>query len=118
MFSAKSLNALLLGERYAESMGVAVRRDRFLILLIASMLAGVVTAFAGPIAFIGVAAPHLARPLIRTSDHRVLLPAAAAIGAIMALIAEIVVADCPGRRACSRSTPSPRSSASRSSSGC
>ena len=90
MFSAKSLNALLLGERYAESMGVAVRRDRFLILLIASMLAGVVTAFAGPIAFIGVAAPHLARPLIRTSDHRVLLPAAAAIGAIMALIAEIV----------------------------
>ena len=55
LLSAKSLNALLLGERYAESMGVAVRRDRFLILLVASLLAGVVTAFAGPIGFIGVA---------------------------------------------------------------
>jgi iron complex transport system permease protein len=88
--SCKSLNALLLGERYAESMGIAVRRDRFLILLVASLLAGVVTAFAGPVAFIGVASPHLARPLVRTSDHRALLPAAAAIGVVMALVAEIV----------------------------
>ena len=64
LLSTKTLNALLLGERYAESMGVAVRRDRLLILLVASMLAGVVTAFAGPIAFIGLAAPHLARPLV------------------------------------------------------
>lgn len=93
--SSKSLNALLLGERYAESMGVAVRRDRFLVLSVTSLLAGVVTAFAGPIAFIGVASPHLARPLVRTSDHRILLPAAAVIGAIVALAAEII-AQTPG----------------------
>lgn len=96
LLASKSLNAFLLGERYAESMGVAVRRDRLLILLVTSLLAGVVTAFAGPIAFIGVASPHLARPLVRTSDHRVLLPAAAIIGAIMALVSEIV-AQSPGQ---------------------
>ena len=90
LLSSKSLNALLLGERYAESMGVSVRRDRFLILLVTSLLAGVVTAFAGPIGFIGVASPHLARPLIGTSDHRALVPASAVIGAITALVAAIV----------------------------
>jgi iron complex transport system permease protein len=90
MFFSKSLNALLLGERYAESMGVAVRRDRFVILLVASLLAGVVTAFAGPIGFIGIASPHLARPFVGTSDHRALVPASAAIGAITALVAAIV----------------------------
>jgi cobalamin transport system permease protein len=96
MLATKTLNALLLGERYAESMGVAVRRDRLLILLVTSALAGVVTAFAGPVAFIGVAAPHLARPLVQTSDHRVLLPASAMVGALMTLVAE-VVAQSPGR---------------------
>ena len=66
----------LLGERYAESMGVAGRRaHRLPILLLTSLLTGVVTAFVGPIGFIGLAAPHLARPLVGTSDHRVLLPA-------------------------------------------
>jgi iron complex transport system permease protein len=88
--SAKTLNALLLGERYAGSMGVNVRRDRTLLLLLTSMLAGVVTAFCGPIGFVGIAAPHLARPLLGTSDHRVLLPAAAMIGATIALVAEVV----------------------------
>ena len=97
LLSTKTLNALLLGERYAESMGVAVRRDRLLILLVTSMLAGVVTAFVGPIAFVGVAAPHLARPLVATSDHRILLPASALIGAVMALVAD-VVAQLPGQR--------------------
>jgi iron complex transport system permease protein len=97
LVSTKTLNALLLGERYAESMGVAVRRDRLLILLVTSLLAGVVTAFAGPVAFVGIAAPHLARPLVATSDHRVLLPAAALIGAVMALVAD-VVAQLPGRQ--------------------
>jgi len=96
LLASKSLNALLLGERYAGSMGVPVKRDRFLILLVASLLAGVVTAFAGPIGFIGVASPHLARPLVRTSDHRALLPASAMIGSIMALVAA-VVAQTPGR---------------------
>ena len=97
LLSTKTLNALLLGERYAESMGVAVRRDRLLILLVTSMLAGVVTAFVGPVAFVGVAAPHLARPLVATSDHRILLPASALIGAVMALVAD-VVAQLPGQR--------------------
>jgi iron complex transport system permease protein len=94
--STKSLNALLLGERYAASMGVAVRRARLTILLSASLLAGVVTGFAGPIAFVGVAAPHLARPAVGTSDHRVLLPASALVGGTLALAAEIV-AQLPGQ---------------------
>jgi iron complex transport system permease protein len=94
--SAKWLNALLLGERYAASMGVRVRAARVVLLLTASLLAGVVTGFAGPIAFIGVAAPHLARPAVGTSDHRTLLPAAALVGATIALVAE-VVAQAPGQ---------------------
>ncbi|HEY8526665.1 MAG TPA: iron ABC transporter permease [Acidimicrobiales bacterium] len=93
---AKPLNALLLGERYAESMGVPVRRARLAVLASASLLAGVATAFAGPIAFVGVAVPHLARPLVRTSDHRVLLPACVLLGATVALVAE-VAAQLPGR---------------------
>lgn len=95
--SSKALNALLLGERYAASMGLAVGRARLQILLSASLLAGVVTAFAGPIGFIGIAAPHVARPIIRRSDHRVLLPACAMIGATLTLVAE-VVAQMPGQR--------------------
>jgi iron complex transport system permease protein len=94
--SSKPLNALLLGERYAGSMGVAVRPTRIVVLLSASLLAGVVTGFAGPIAFLGVAAPHLARPAVGTSDHRVLLPASALVGAVLALVAE-VVAQLPGQ---------------------
>jgi iron complex transport system permease protein len=94
--STKALNALLLGERYAESMGVAVRRQRLVILGSASLLAGVATAFAGPIAFVGVAVPHLARPLLRSSDHRALLPACVLLGATMALVAE-VVSQLPGQ---------------------
>jgi iron complex transport system permease protein len=94
--STKALNALLLGERYAASMGVAVRRQRLVILGSASLLAGVATAFAGPIAFVGVAVPHLARPLLRSSDHRLLLPACVLLGATMALVAE-VVAQLPGQ---------------------
>lgn len=92
----KSLDALLLGERYAQSMGLNVRRATLTVCGLASLLAGVVTAFAGPIGFIGIAAPHLARPLIGTSSHRVLLPASAAIGAVLALAAAIV-AQLPGR---------------------
>lgn len=94
--SAKTLNALLLGERYAASMGVPVRRARVVVLLSASLLAGIVTAFAGPIAFVGVAAAHLARAAAGTSDHRTLLPAAALVGASVMLVAE-VVAQLPGQ---------------------
>jgi iron complex transport system permease protein len=83
--SAKPLDALLLGESYARSMGVDVRRTRFVVLAAAALLAGGVTAFCGPIAFLGIAAPHLARLLAGTSEHRVLLPTTALVGAVTAV---------------------------------
>jgi iron complex transport system permease protein len=86
----KQLNALLLGENYARSMGVAVRRARVLTMLGASMLGAVVTAFCGPIAFLGIAVPHLCRGLLRTSNHRVLVPAVVLLGGAVALLAQIV----------------------------
>ena len=91
----KALNALLLGERYAASMGLAVRRARATIIAVAAVLAGVITAFCGPIAFIGIATPHLVRGLLRTSDHRVLVPATAVGGAVVGLAAGLV-ATLPG----------------------
>jgi iron complex transport system permease protein len=94
-FSAKPLNALLLGEAYARSLGLTVRRARFLILTSASVLAGAITAFCGPIAFIGVAVPHLCRSLFNTSDHRVLVPGSIMMGAIVALTADLL-AQLPG----------------------
>jgi iron complex transport system permease protein len=87
---AKVLNALLLGERYATTMGVHVRRARVGTIMTASVLGGTVTAFAGPIAFLGIAIPHVARSLLRTADHRVLIPACMLIGASLALAANIV----------------------------
>ena len=92
---SKQLNLLLLGESYARSLGVHVLRARIAIMLGAALLAGAVTAFAGPIAFLGVAIPHLARSLFGTSDHRVLVPAAALCGAAVAMAAEIA-AQLPG----------------------
>lgn len=86
----KQLNALLLGENYARSMGVAVRRARVLTMLGASMLGAVVTAFCGPIAFLGIAVPHLSRGLLGTSNHRVLVPAVVLMGGAVALAAQIV----------------------------
>lgn len=94
----KSLNALLLGDRYASSMGLHVARARVAIILAASLLAGVVTAFCGPVAFIGVAAPHIARGLLRSSDHRLLVPAVVAVGGVVALAAGLV-AQLPGQDA-------------------
>ncbi len=92
---AKPLNALLLGETYAQTMGVNVRRTRLVIVLSAAVLAGAVTAFCGPIGFVGVAVPHLARHLFRSSDHRLLLPACALLGALLALVADLI-AQMPG----------------------
>jgi len=88
--TTKQLNALLLGERYAGSMGMAVRRARLLTMIGASVLGAVVTAFCGPISFLGVAVPHLCRGLFGTSDHLVLVPAVVLMGAIAALVAQIV----------------------------
>jgi len=88
--TTKQLNALLLGENYAQSMGLSVRRMRFITMIAASMLGGVVTAFCGPILFLGIAIPHLCRVLLGTSDHRALIPAVVLMGGIVALTAQIV----------------------------
>lgn len=98
MLLTKQLNALLLGDRYAASMGLQVGRARVAIVLAASLLAGVVTAFCGPIAFIGVAVPHMARGLLRSSDHRLLVPTVMVVGGIVALAAGLV-AQLPGQDA-------------------
>jgi iron complex transport system permease protein len=95
---AKPLNALLLGEGYARTLGLAVGRTRALVLVATALLAGGVTAFCGPIGFLGVAVPHLARALLRSADHRALLPATALAGALVALLAD-VGAQLPGSRA-------------------
>jgi iron complex transport system permease protein len=87
---AKPLNALLLGETYARTMGVHVGRARALIIASAAVLAGAITAFCGPIGFLGIAVPHLARALFNTSDHRLLVPACTLLGALVALLADLV----------------------------
>lgn len=86
----KPLNLLLLGEQYARTMGLNVRRSRYLIFLSTTLLAGTVTAFCGPIGFVGLAIPHISRMLFRNADHRVLLPASALCGAVTLLICDIV----------------------------
>jgi iron complex transport system permease protein len=88
--TTKQLNALLLGENYARTMGLNVRRMRLVTMLGASVLGGVVTAFCGPIAFLGVATPHLCRGMLGTSDHRALVPATILLGATVALGAQIL----------------------------
>lgn len=89
-FNIKALNAWLLGDRYATSMGINLRRSRLSMLVSASILTGGVTAFCGPIAFVGLAVPHLTRLLIRTNDHKILLPAVLAGGAVLVLFCDIV----------------------------
>lgn len=92
---SKSLNGLLLGENYARSMGFSVGRARFWIILSTSLLAGGITAFCGPIGFVGVAVPHLTRSLLNTNEHRILIPATFLMGAILMLACDIV-AQVPG----------------------
>lgn len=86
----KPLNALLLGERYAANLGVRVRRVRHMLLLVAGVLTAVTTAFCGPILFIDLAVPHIARLLLSTANHRVLLPATMLAGAAVALACNLV----------------------------
>lgn len=95
MYSAKSLNALLLGENYAKSMGLKIKKSMLVIILATSILAGGITAFVGPIAFIGLAVPHLTRQFIKTSNHFVLIPAVALSGAILMLVCD-TIAQLPG----------------------
>lgn len=86
----KPLNLLLLGEQYARTMGLNVRRSRYLIFLSTTLLAGTVTAFCGPIGFVGLAIPHIARMLFCNADHRILLPATALCGAVILLGCDII----------------------------
>jgi len=88
LWMLKSYNAMLLGESYAESMGVRIHRLRWGMILSTGILAGSATAFCGPIAFIGIAVPHMGRLVFRTGDHRILLPASALIGAIILLFCD------------------------------
>ncbi|MCB0763797.1 MAG: iron ABC transporter permease [Flavobacteriales bacterium] len=87
----KPLNAFLLGEDHAATVGVRVRPVRRRIMWITGVLAGTITAFCGPIAFLGLATPHVARALFRTSDHKVLLPGSMLCGAVLALLCDVVV---------------------------
>lgn len=91
LFLVKPLNALLLGADYATSQGVSVRPVRRWIMWTTGLLAGVITAFCGPIAFLGLATPHVARGLCRTSDHRVLMPVSILCGALLGLACGLVV---------------------------
>ena len=90
MITMKTLNALLLGENYARSLGIRVRTGRILIFISTSILAGTITAFCGPIGFIGIAVPHITRLVWRTSDHRILIPGVMLTGSILLLISDMV----------------------------
>jgi len=92
---AKSMNGFLLGENYAKSMGISVPRTRLLLIITTSLLAGAVTAFCGPIGFIGIAVPHLVRSLFNTNNHQFLVPGTLLMGALLMLVCDIV-AQLPG----------------------
>jgi len=88
--SVKSYNAMLMGERYARSMGINPTRLRWQMILSTGLLAGGITAFCGPIAFIGIAVPHLARMLTKSADHRILFPVSGLVGAILLLLCDAI----------------------------
>jgi iron complex transport system permease protein len=90
LFSSKMLNALLLGENYAGSIGLNVKFARVVIFICTSILAGSVTAFCGPIGFIGIAVPHIVRILFKTSDHKILIPGTILMGGAVMLISDII----------------------------
>lgn len=90
ILSIKALNTLLLGENYAKSLGINIKKSRLKIIIATSLLAGTITAFAGPIAFIGLAIPHMVRQLFTTSNHKILLPAIFLFGAIIMLICDSI----------------------------
>jgi len=95
IISVKSLNAWLLGDNYARSIGIKISQSRLLIILSTAILTGGVTAFCGPIAFVGLAVPHLTKLMIKTHNHRILLPAVMISGAILMLFCDII-AQLPG----------------------
>lgn len=90
LITLKVLNSFLLGETYSRSMGVNIRRTRLLVFISTSILSGSITAFCGPVAFIGIAVPHLARLLFGTANHHILVPASLLLGSELMLLADIV----------------------------
>jgi iron complex transport system permease protein len=90
LFSSKMLNALLLGENYAGSIGLNIKLARIVIFICTSILAGSVTAFCGPIGFIGIAVPHIVRIIFKTSDHKILLPGTILAGGLIMLLSDII----------------------------
>lgn len=86
----KPLNALMLGDEYARNLGVNVRRVRRWLLLSTGLLTGISTAYCGPVAFIGLAVPHIARLLMRTADHLTLMPVTIVMGAVVALLCNVI----------------------------
>jgi iron complex transport system permease protein len=86
----KPMNLLLLGDRYASNLGLNVKQARMLVIISSGILVAIVTAYCGPIMFIGLAVPHLARAIFRTSDHRMLMPATALCGAALALVCNLI----------------------------
>lgn len=95
VMNIKDLNAILPGDSYASSMGLDVKRIRMRILVSTTLLSGAVTAFCGPIGFLGIAVPHIARFIFRNADHRVLLPASALLGGCLTLLAD-TLSELPG----------------------
>ena len=90
VLAIKPLNLLLLGENYARTMGLSLHRSRLVIFLSTVLLAGTVTAFCGPVGFIGLAVPHVARMLFRAADHRILIPATALTGSCVLLLCDVI----------------------------
>ena len=86
----KSMNLLLLGDRYASNLGLNISRARLLVILSSGVLVAIVTAYCGPIMFIGLAVPHLARAIFKTSDHKILMPATMLCGAALALVCNLI----------------------------
>ncbi|MDD2560293.1 MAG: iron ABC transporter permease [Bacteroidales bacterium] len=86
----KNMNIMLLGERYAEGLGIPLKTMRFTMILSTALLAGSITAFAGPIAFIGITVPHIARGLFKTWDHKVLLPAVMLCGSLLLIACDLI----------------------------
>ncbi|RRQ48220.1 iron ABC transporter permease [Maribacter algicola] len=96
--TVKSLNGYLLGENYAQSLGINLRTSRYIIIVATGILAGSITAFTGPIAFIGLAVPHLTRQIFNTTDHKILVPAVLIYGSCILLLCD-VLAQLPGQAA-------------------
>jgi len=92
---AKSLNLLLLGEQYAKSLGLNIKRTKFILILTTGLLTGAITAFCGPIAFIGIAVPHLARMLFKVNNHFIIIPGSILLGISILLVCDII-AQTPG----------------------